>query len=274
MWPKKVVMAAQQLQMICQSFDVPSMAERAPMQVRGTLPNRQIQSLNVRCVQFLGILGRSPEFFPTPGGTRSRLSIHFENAVIAPFLDHLTKQARRTKDAFHNLSIELEAVRSDQRDSRAFHPGTNVLEQSHRVSVTAIPDLGAWPKPGPHFDGRKDPNLRCFTAFAYGANLIGLQFSSNNVPDLEMVESTTNRRSFLKPTIHGVPAKALDSCNRGLAHTLDAQRSHRIKRRAPVVQTIVNRATSRAESPATATAKKSATPAKTSPVEAVPDLQV
>jgi hypothetical protein len=127
------------------------------------------------------------------------------------------------------------------------------------------------PQPGSHFIASKDPHLRFFTIAEHAANLIGLQFTSSNILNLERIESTAHSGSLLKPTIRGVPPITQHAGNRGLVHAFHAHRGCRVEGGAPMLQTIIDGPASRAESAATTTAKKATPPTKTSRVKTVTD---
>lgn len=233
-------MAPQQLQMIFQSFNSPSMAEGSSVQVRRALPYRQIQSLDIRRIQFLRVLGGSPEFFPAPRGTRSSFPVHLDDAIIPPLLDHLTKHARRAEDSLHHLPIELESVGSDQRNRRCFRAGADILKQPQGIPIAAIPHSGGWPESGTYLDGRKDPDLRFFTAAGHGANLISLQFHDLKHSDPVLVKLATGCSSDCQPTIHSVPAETLHTRDRGFVHTPHTHHRNGVESGAPMLQTKID----------------------------------
>ena len=86
-----------------------------------------------------------------------------------------------------------------------------------------------------------------------------------------IAETTTGIGGLLQPTMNSIPRDSLYPGYRGLAHSVDAERSDLIEGRAPVLETMVRGAGVRAESLTASATSKPSPPAGLNPVEAISD---
>ena len=233
------------------------MAEGSAVQVCRALPNREVQSLDIRGVQLLRVFGNPPEFLPAPSGSHSCFPFHFDHTVSSAFLDHLTIQRRTPKDSLHNLPIELESIRGDQWNPGRSHSGENILEEEKRVAIGPLTNDSRGPQARPYLNGCENPDGGFFPAPNHCAYLVNLQFTNYDIGNCLSIEATTPSSGLLQPTIHCVPANTLHTGNGRLAHALNTHHSNRIKRRAPMLKPMIDRPEVRAECSATTFAPKS-----------------
>jgi hypothetical protein len=86
-----------------------------------------------------------------------------------------------------------------------------------------------------------------------------------------IAEATTSIGGILPPTMNSIPGDSLYPGYRGLAHSVDAERSDLIEGCAPVLEPMVWGAGVRAESLTASTRLKPSPPAGLRPVEAISD---
>ena len=155
------------------------------------------------------------------------------------------------------MPVELEAASRDQRDIVSIGPGAEVSKQGEGVPIAPLSHNGGRPQARPYFDGGKDPNGRLRFATEQSADFVGLEFADRDPGDHLLAESATRGRSFLQPTIHGVPSDLLDSSDRRFVDTLDAESGNLIEHGSAMLESVIDRAAVSAESPATTRATES-----------------
>jgi len=195
--------------MIFQPLSSSSMADRSPEQIGRTFSDCQVQPFHVGRVQFSGIFGITPRLIPSPGCSNSDPSLHFYNAIIPAFLDHLAKETRCFEDSLDHSPIKPEAVTRNQRNAVALHAIGNITKQIERVAVTALPHDGGGPQTRPNFDGDEDPNGRLLLAANERPNLISLQFSHWHMCNPQTIEPTAEIGGSFQPPIYSVPTDLL-----------------------------------------------------------------
>ena len=199
-----------------------SMRQRATGEIRGALPNRQVESFDERSVERRGVFGVGQRFLEPARSTDDRLSLDFDDSVISACLDDEPVKTRGPKDLTHDPSVVLEAVGDDEQSSISNHAVACVTQDSASVSVASSSDKSSRPQPGPNVDGREDPDGAPLTSIDR-SNLIGLKLGDVQALDRFVVESSTARSCPFQPPIYGIPCDALDASDRGLADTLDAE---------------------------------------------------
>ena len=110
-----VVMTPCELQLCRQTTRAPGMSWSTPRQIGNRSPKRQVQALDVRCIEPDGIfraLQRSVE--PTRRSDH-RTPFHPGDAVLSPGLNDLAIDAGGAKELADNLCVKLETVRRYQR---------------------------------------------------------------------------------------------------------------------------------------------------------------
>ena len=83
------------------------MAGRAPAQVRRRLPNREVEALDERGVQGLGILRRQQRGFQSIRRADLHAALDPDNTIVPPCLEHLTIDARRPKESGCQVNANL-----------------------------------------------------------------------------------------------------------------------------------------------------------------------
>lgn len=96
------------------------MAQASAVQVSRTRSDGKVQSLDVRGVRMFGVFGGSPEFLPSPLGSRARFPLHLNDSVVSPLLDHLSIRGRGPENTLHDLPIKFGPIRGDHRDVVGF----------------------------------------------------------------------------------------------------------------------------------------------------------
>ncbi len=113
--PDEIVIAAQEVDVPAELVGATGVAGRATAQVRRALANREVEALDERGVQGLGIL-RLPQRSLQPT-RRADPPAPFDpdDTIVPASLEHLTIDTRRPKDAHECLEVVLEAIGRDQR---------------------------------------------------------------------------------------------------------------------------------------------------------------
>src|SRR5262245_55297409 len=96
MRPDEIVIAAEQLNVIFETFLPAGLTDRSPPQIGRALSDREIQPLNERGVQFHGVL-RVPQSLLQPPGSDHSSSLHSDHPIVPAGLDHLTIKTGRSK---------------------------------------------------------------------------------------------------------------------------------------------------------------------------------
>ena len=127
-------------------------AGRATAQVRRALANREVETLDERGVQGLGIL-RLPQRSLQPT-RRADPPAPFDSdaAIVLPSLEHVTLDARRPKEALNHPTVVLEPIGRDQRESHHASAEDDVVEDGRGVSRSGRP--GSLLTLAPHRSGR------------------------------------------------------------------------------------------------------------------------
>src|ERR1035437_4958938 len=139
-------MTAQQIQMIFQPLLPPRMTKASTTQVSRALPDGQVQAFNVGRIQLARILRIAPHLIPTPSRTEAGFPLHFDHAIISPFLDDLAVYAGCSKESPDNLPIEFESVGCDQRHVVSIAAGADVSKQGEGVPIAPLSNNGGRPE--------------------------------------------------------------------------------------------------------------------------------
>ena len=197
-------------------------AGRATAQGRRALANREGETLDERGVQGLGIL-RLPQrsLQPTRRADPSA-SFDSDDAIVPPSLEHVTRDARRPKEALNHPNVLLEPLGRDQRESPHAAAEDDVVEDGRGVSRGAAAEHALGPQSGIHLDGRTHP---CGSALVADerAELISLQLNDVEVAQHPLDDALRRWRGPLEPSRDGIAGMARDPGGRSNAHTLDAQ---------------------------------------------------
>ena len=94
-----------------------SVAGRATAQVRRALANREVETLDERGVQGLGILRLPQRSLQPTRRADPPAPFDSDDAIVPPSLEHLTIDARRPKEALTHPNVVLEPIGRDQRES-------------------------------------------------------------------------------------------------------------------------------------------------------------
>ena len=87
-------MAPHELDVAAELVCVTGVAGRAPAQVRRRLPNREVEALDERGVQGLGILRRPQRGFQSIRRADLHAPLDPNDTIVPPCLEHLTIDAR------------------------------------------------------------------------------------------------------------------------------------------------------------------------------------
>ena len=112
-----MVRAAQEIDVPVELVGATGVAGRATAHVRRALANREVETLDERGVQGLGIL-RLPQRRLQPT-RRADPPAPFDSAdaIVPPSLEHVTRDARRPQEALNHPNVVLEPLGRDQRES-------------------------------------------------------------------------------------------------------------------------------------------------------------
>jgi hypothetical protein len=116
-----------------------------------------------------------PKFVPPPRSAHSEPAPHLDHPIVPSSLDHLAVKTRYSENASDNLTIEFEAIGSNQWDVISVAADAKVLKQPARVPITPLSHNSRRPQARPDLDGSEDPDGRLFFAADQGTDLIGLQ---------------------------------------------------------------------------------------------------
>ena len=191
-------MTAEELNMFAKLVVASRVGCRPTAQVSRALTNRQVEALDERRVQRLGILRLQQGF--VQAASRADLQAPFDSnhAVVPPSLDHLTVDARGAHEAQNHPEVVFEAIRCDQRDSDQATSEDDVVEDSLGVSIGAAADAAPGPEARRHFDDCKQPDGSTLAADE-GEEFIGLKLKDWEVSQHLLVESLRRHRGALEP---------------------------------------------------------------------------
>ena len=213
-------------------------AGRPPAQVRRALANCEVQPFNKRRVQGLGILRLQQRVLQAAHRTDLHAPLDPDDAIVPPSLEHLTLNARGTKEAHDRSEVVLEAIRGDQWESDKAPAEDDVVEYSLGVSIGAAADETTRPQARTHLDGRKEPRGPAL-AVDEGIELISLKLNDFEVLQRAPVEALCRYRGPLEPACDGVAGTTRETGRGRQAHALDSQARHLVELRASAAKTAV-----------------------------------
>ena len=197
-------------------------AGRATAHVRRAWANRAVETLDERGVQGLGILRLPQRSLQPTRRADPPAPFDSDDAIVPPSLEHVTRDARRPKEALNHPNVVLEPIGRDQRESHHASAEDDVVEDGRGVSRGAAAEHAPGPQSETHLDGRTQP---CGSALGADerAELISLQLNDCEVAQQPLVEALRRCRGPLEPSRDGMAGMARDPGGRSNAHTLDAQ---------------------------------------------------
>ena len=155
--PDDMVRAAQEVDVPAELVGATGVAGRATAQVRRALANREGETLNERGVQGLGILRLPQRSLQRTRRADPPAPFDSADAIVPPSLEHVTRDARRPKEALNHPNVVLEPIGRDQRESHHASAEDNVVEDGRGVSRGAAAEHAPGPQSGTHRDGRTQP---------------------------------------------------------------------------------------------------------------------
>ena len=203
-------------------FLVGTVAGRATAPVRPALANREVETLDERGVQGLGILRLPQRSLQPTRRADPPAPFDSDDAIVPPSLEHWTIAARRPKEARTHPNVVLEPIGRDQRASHHASAEDDVVEDGRGVSRGAAAEHAPGPQSGTHLDGRTQPCGSALVADERAA-LISLQLNDCEVAQHPLVDALRRWRGPLEPSRDGMAGMARDPGGRRQAHTLDAQ---------------------------------------------------
>ena len=168
-------------------------AGRATAQVRRALANREVETLDERGVQGLGILRLPQRRLQPTRRADPPAPFDADDAIVPPSLEHVTIDARRPKEALNHPNVVLEPIGRDQRESHHASAEDDVVEDGRGVSRGAAAEHAPGPQSGTHLDGRTPP---CGSARVADerAELISLQLNDFEVAQQLYLRKTSYAR--------------------------------------------------------------------------------
>ena len=115
--PDDIVRAAQEVDVPVELVGATGVAGRATAQVRRALANREVETLDERGVQGLGILRLPQRSLQPTRRVDPPAPFDSDDAIVPPSLEHVTIDARRPKEARNHPNVVLEPIGRDQRES-------------------------------------------------------------------------------------------------------------------------------------------------------------
>ena len=197
-------------------------ARRATAQVRRALTNGEVEALDERRVQVLGILRRQQRVLQPPRGTDLHAPLDADDPIVPTSLDLLTVDASGTSEAQDRRAVVGEAVGRDQRDSDEASAEDNAVESRRGISIGAATEHATGPQAGTHLDGRKQPQGSALAADER-AEFINLKLNDVEIAQHAPVEVLCRCRGPLEPLRDGIAGMARDPGGRRNAHALDSQ---------------------------------------------------
>ena len=82
MKPDEVVVAAKQLQVIFETLLPAGVVDRPPKKISRALPDREVQPLDKRSIQFRGVLGVAQRLFESPRVADQCSSLGLDDSII------------------------------------------------------------------------------------------------------------------------------------------------------------------------------------------------
>ena len=202
------------------------MGKSSSRQIGRAPADGQIHPFDERRVQGRRVLGLGERLCEPPRRAHSGPSFDSNDAIVSSRFEYLTVESCWTKDATHDLLVELESVGDDQGKTLDIHAVRDVAQKRERVTVAASSGHRRRPEPRPHLDGDEHPRGPRLAADE-GANFIGLELLDHESGNPSLVEATANVGGTLQPSSDGVPGNPLDPSNRGNADPLDPESNNR-----------------------------------------------
>ena len=115
--PDEIIIAAQEVDVPVELVGATGVAGRATAQVRRALANREVETLDERGVQGLGILRLPQRSLQPTRRADPPAPFDSDDAIVPPSLEHVTLDARRPKEARNHPNVVLEPLGRDQRES-------------------------------------------------------------------------------------------------------------------------------------------------------------
>ena len=115
--PDDIVRAAQEVDVPVELVGATGVAGRATAQGRRALANRAVETLDERGVQGLGILRLPPRSLQPTRRADPPAPFDSDDAIVPPSLEHVTRDARRPREALTHPTVVLEPIGRDQRES-------------------------------------------------------------------------------------------------------------------------------------------------------------
>ena len=167
------------------------------------LANREVETLDERGVQGLGILRLPQRSLQPTRRADPPAPFDSDDAIGPPSLEHVTRDARRPKEALNHPNVVLEPIGRDQRESHHASAEDDVVEDGRGVSRGAAAEHAPGPQSGTHLDGRTQP---CGAALGADerAELISLQLNDFEVAQHPLVEALRRCRGPLEPSRDGI----------------------------------------------------------------------
>ena len=265
---REVVVEAEDLHLIIESFVSPCVTCGAPRQVCSALAYRQVQSLDERCVERRGVLGVRQRLLESPVGTNDAATFHANHSIVPSCLQDLRVDAADAKEPSNDLLVVFESIGHDEGKADLPHPLHGVFEESARVSIATPTNDSRRPKSRGDVEGCEDPRDVGLPA-GKRSNLVGLELCDVELFDVRVVENAAIGRGSLEPAVHGVPAESLGPRDGRLADALDAERGDLIESAPAVLKTVVRGVHRRAERFPAFRATVTASLPRLGPVEAV-----
>ena len=122
----EVVVAAHELDVPTELVLTSGVARRAAAQVRRALPNGEVEALDKRRVQGLGILRPQQRVLQPTRGPDLHAPVDSNDTVVSTRLEHLTVDAGGTNEPQDRRDVMLEAIGRDQRDSNKASPENDI----------------------------------------------------------------------------------------------------------------------------------------------------
>ena len=220
--PDDMVRAAHEVDVPVELVGATGVAGRAPAHGRRALANREVETLDERGVQGLGILRLPPRSLQPTRRADPPAPFDSADAIVPPSLEHVTRDARRPQEALNPPNVVLEPLGRDQRESHHASAEDDVVEDGRGVSRGAAAEHAPGPQSGTHLDGRTQPCGSALVADERAAR-ISLQLNDFDVAQHLLVEALRRCRGPLEPSREGIAGMARDPGGRRNAHTLDAQ---------------------------------------------------
>ena len=178
-----VVVATYELDVATELVCATGVAGRAPTQVRRRLPNREVEALDERGVQGLGILRLPQRGLESTRPADLHAALDTDDTIVSPRLEHLAIDARWPNEVPNRPEVVLEAIGGDQGTSNYSPPADDVVNHGPGVLIGAAAQDAPGPQAGRYLDGREQPDGLVLVANER-AELISLQLNEprNRVP--------------------------------------------------------------------------------------------